>query len=479
MKLENMNRDFPNMPESMRQMIEQEIEKQLAKPDVLPGNRKTGRHIPKKRLAVAVAAATLALGTTVFAGVLYGLKNNQVGKYAYETKLERQDGTQDSAVSAADEQHYVKIQASYLPDGMVQTEEGKYNYRDGRGGVTMGCYYMDTGDTSFEKLSYNVTEKEELKVNGRDGVYLKTALEAYNQSLYVTYPEEHLVLEMLVSSDISQMEEAVKIAQGVTVTPTKETVGDDVLLCYNWSKYLDAEKENAMAEESSDSVEVTFSKKLLEKVESIGAIMDMENNGLEKLPGLTAKVTDVQVSDNKNILPDGMLDADASTAFDENGNIKSSTLSYIREGDGVATLERVVKTEKSENKLVYVIVEYTNTGKETLTDIMYNGMIQLLESKGDQASVWHRELETPAAGDEWDYVVEEGLMLTAEVGAYDVHGGERGNNYIDTLKSGETVTVHAAFAVPADKLGEMYLNLDNTGDTESALENGWMVDIRK
>lgn len=66
MKLENMNRDFPNMPESMRQMIEQEIEKQLAKPDVLLGNRKAGRHIPKKRLVVAVAAATLALGTTVF-----------------------------------------------------------------------------------------------------------------------------------------------------------------------------------------------------------------------------------------------------------------------------------------------------------------------------------------------------------------------------------------------------------------------------
>ena len=88
MKLENMNRDFPKMPEEMRQMIEQEVEKQLAKPDMLPGNRKTGRHISKKRLAIAVAAATLALGTTVFAGVLYGLKNNRVGKYAYETKLE-------------------------------------------------------------------------------------------------------------------------------------------------------------------------------------------------------------------------------------------------------------------------------------------------------------------------------------------------------------------------------------------------------
>ena len=51
--------------------------------------------------------------------------------------------------------------------------------------------------------------------------------------------------------------------------------------------------------------------------------------------------------------------------------------------------------------------------------------------------------------------------------------------HMDALEPGQTVTVHAAFAVPADKLGEMYLNLDNTGDTQSALENGWMVDLRK
>lgn len=99
------------------------------------------------------------------------------------------------------------------------------------------------------------------------------------------------------------------------MTPTEETVGDDVMLCYNWSKYLDAEKENALAEESSDSVEVTFPQKLLEKAERIGTAMDMENNGLEKLPGLTAKVTNVQTADNQSILPEGMLDADAATAF--------------------------------------------------------------------------------------------------------------------------------------------------------------------
>ncbi len=173
---------------------------------------------------------------------------------------------------------------------MVQTEEGKYNYRDGRGGVTIGCYYMDTGDTSFEKLSYNVTDKEEVKVNGRGGVYLKTAMDAYNQKLYVTYPVEHLVLEMWVSSDIPK-EEAMKIAQGVTVTPTEETTGDDVMLCYNWSRYLEAEKENALAEEAGDTMDLGFSAKLLEKAKSVGTDMNMEDNGLTKLPGLTARVT--------------------------------------------------------------------------------------------------------------------------------------------------------------------------------------------
>lgn len=251
------------------------------------------------------------------------------------------------------------------------------------------------------------------------------------------------------------------------------------MLCYNWSRYLETEKENALAEESGDTMDLSFSAKLLEKAKSVGTEMNMEYNGLTKLPGLTARVTDVQVADNRSILPEGMLDADAATAFDENGDLKSSTLSYVKAGDGVNTVDRIVKTEKSENKLIYVTVEYTNTGKETLTDIMYNGAIRLLETQGDRTKEWRRELEKPAAGDEWDYVAEEGLMLTAEVGAYDIHGGERGNNYIDALKPGETVTIHEAFAVPADRQGEMYLNLDNTGNTKSALENGWMVDIRK
>ena len=76
----NMNQEFPKMPDAMRKMIEQEVEQQLQK--------KTGKFIGR-RVMIAVLAATLALGTTAFAGVLYRMKSKQVGTYAVKTTQEK------------------------------------------------------------------------------------------------------------------------------------------------------------------------------------------------------------------------------------------------------------------------------------------------------------------------------------------------------------------------------------------------------
>ena len=83
MKLENMNQEFPKMPDAMRKMIEQEVEQQLQKKT----SKFTGR-----RVMIAALAATLALGTTAFAGVLYRMKSKQVGTYAVKTTQEKEAG---------------------------------------------------------------------------------------------------------------------------------------------------------------------------------------------------------------------------------------------------------------------------------------------------------------------------------------------------------------------------------------------------
>lgn len=64
MKLENLKRDFPEMPEEIRIMIEQEVQKQLKT------TRKKKKYPVRKSLIAAVAAAML-LGVTGFAGVIY------------------------------------------------------------------------------------------------------------------------------------------------------------------------------------------------------------------------------------------------------------------------------------------------------------------------------------------------------------------------------------------------------------------------
>ena len=65
---------------------------------------------------------------------------------------------------------------------------------------------------------------------------------------------------------------------------------------------------------------------------------------------------------------------------------------------------------------------------------------------------------------------------------YDVRGGERNNNYIPSIKPGETVTVHLAKVVNEDELDKMYLVLDGEGNrlefSENALKAGY-VDIRQ
>ncbi len=83
---------------------------------------------------------------------------------------------------------------------------------------------------------------------------------------------------------------------------------------------------------------------------------------------------------------------------------------------------------------------------------------------------------------DWDDAVLTGAARHVEMWYYDVHGGERNNNYITHLKAGETATVHMAWLVPEEELAYLYLNLDSYGDSynlcDHSLEVGY-VDIRQ
>ena len=512
MRLEDMREQFPKMPESMKRMIEQEVtvqigqEKENDNPKVVTYKKRKKKNMAHRMLVASMVAA-LALATTVCAGVAYQMHNQKVGKYGLKTQIEGPQTAAESTENMADQTteeragkaaEYVRLETSYLPKGMVQSEEGKYSFEDNymQGGVSMIVYQLTTEKTIADIENTGIAVSEETSIGGRPAVYMETAPaesdSAENSStegtanenttgakkIYMIYAEHNYLLEMFIFPDVTK-EEAFQIAEGVSITPTEQTSGENVMQVCSWN---DMENEAGKGEPETDESEtlMTFPKEKMKNIHLIGGEISLDQNGIEATPGLTAIVSDVTISDNISSLSENMLEDDTKAAFDTDGNLLPMKVEYLKSGDGINTVDEVVETKEIPMKIVSVTVDYN--GKTALSNVMFNGGIALLAEYGENMQFDAYMNEKPGTGDIWDCVNEESIGFSQEVYLSDVHGGERHNNYINTINPGETVTVRMAFKVPEEKLNEMYFTLSNYGGShfydETSLQLGY-VDIRQ
>ena len=176
------------------------------------------------------------------------------------------------------------------------------------------------------------------------------------------------------------------------------------------------------------------------------------------------KVHSVQTADDLSLLDEKLVE---------------NTLSYIKRGDGIETLDEVVKTEKLKQKLVYVTVTYQNNSDFIIDHMMYNGNIMLLQDKDEKYSIYNLCSNSEK---ECDYVEGSSVARAAEMRYGSVRENYGGSNYILSLRPGESIDVSMAWIVNENDLDKMYLNLSTYGGnlefTEGALETG-VVDIRR
>lgn len=486
MRIEDIKEEFPTMPQSMRAMVEAEVRKQIKTVPVK-------KHFSMKRALVASLAATLALGTTVFAGVkLYQMQQEPVGKYGVTTKIninndEKTTGTETETENDTVVIPEVAMKASYLPEGMVKMEEGKYSYEATpyEGGISIVFYAMDMGDDAFEVLDTNVLSSEEIQVGTHDGTYLKMqnlgdeAL-AFNQRVYVSYPEYHYVMEMYIAEEITR-EEALKVAEGIVLSPVTKAKDEEVVSAYYWSAYLEALQEDEEMNASDESDFATMaSADEMKNMHAIGDTFSVLPIYEDETPDLTVKVAKVEIFDDVNVLDPSYMDDDLKDVTDADNKLLPADIQYIKSGDGVNTVDEIVDTRQVAQKLVYVTLEYTNTSSEAAADVIYNANLLTIQKNDQTYQIY--EGETPQAADNWDRTEDISGVLRGEMFYYDARGGERGNNYISSIAAGETKTVHVGFIAKEDDLKNMYLNLDTRGDcyefSESMLKMG-LVDIRQ
>ncbi len=477
MRLDDLKYEFPKMPEEMKEMIEREVEKQVKTeyPQFKKRKKLAGRTI------AASVAAVMILGTTVYAGVrAYRLSQKPVGKYGVEVKISKEDSGKDDLNAPMDIPN-VKLNVGYLPERMVKTEEGKYSYEDNlyKGGISILLYKMDTGDETFEMQQEDVSLSEDFTVNGYEGVYLESPNLyedeiSFHKRIYVAYTDLHYVMEMYAASDVSK-EEAVKIAEGIQLVPTDEKENEAVVSTCSWSEYQEQKALDSKNEPADFAMQSIVAEEKMENTHTVG------ESFFAAKEGLSLKVKEVQVSDDISLLNSEFVDEELRGQTDENGRLLPADIQYIKEGS-TESLSEVVKSRQVPQKLVYVTVEYTNVGEKELSDVLFFGTLERITKKDGKMYLSNGiSYEEPEEGDTWTVASNRGLSSFFDMYYYDVFGGERHNNYIESIKPGETVAVHMGWIVTEEELGNLYLSLDTHGGLEfsdSALALGY-VDLRQ
>ena len=426
MRLENIKNDIPETPDFIHNMIQNEVAKQLADNKVSNLRRRKRWTAPK--VAAVAAACALAVSTAVYAGVnLYHWFLEKQGSYGVSVKIDAGDAAKKTVLP--DEVPEVDLSAKYVPEGMSWIDEYHLQYpeHDMTGGFSFSFVLLDKNDLGQVVQDQNVIDSEERTFGKYQGIYLKynsiTESGALNQRIYLVCPDLYRVLMIYIGDDVSK-DEAIKVAENLVIG------------------------ENTNGE-------------YLEKT-------------------ISAKVDSVQISDDLQLLDQDKIPQEWEEAIDADGKLSTNTLNYVKSGDGIDSLDEIVKSEEVNQKLVYVTVTYTNHSNEEIDHMLYLGALLTLTKENGKVQLY---IPTEQAGDGYDYISWTGVAKTGEMVYYSVSENYgNGGNYISSIKPGESVQLNMAWIVNESDLKNLYLNVTGDGASyefsEYILKKG-LVDIRQ
>lgn len=476
MRLEDIKKDMPKTPEFIHQMICEEVNKQLQNDSgtaILQRKRKKYKW-SSMRVAAAVVAALLGVSTIAYAGSgLYRMYLEKQGRYRVDTGI-----SADSDYALPKKIHDIKIETAYIPEGMEWVDEHRLAYPEtpNLGGFSFSSVLLDSDDFGKILTDTGVVESEERTFGSRTGVYLQYQdLEqdgSFNQRIYLLCPEEYRVVILYIGDDV-QKEDAMKVAENLSISET-DTVMETKDL-YTWSNFIEPETE------WSESVTEIPQKNL--QIFEVGDTLKITGTGEDEageylsFDDISVTADSVQVADDLSLLDENLIPEEWKEAIGEDGKLVQNTLSYIRSGDGVETLDEVVKTESVQQKLVYVTVTYQNNTDTAINHMLYIGSLMRLKQENGKYQIYSH------SGEGYDYIRGDGVARAMEMTYFsqkEAYGN--GGNYISSLKPGERVQVAMAWIVNESDLENIYLNLCGSGGSlefsEDVLRTG-LVDIRQ
>lgn len=244
MRLDELKNDFPNIPDFVHDMIQEEVEKQVKSSNVTAMQRKNKFNRSISRVAAAVAVCIIATSTVAYAGTkLYHMYLEKQGNYGTLTSIKSDENSED--VKLPEEIHKISVTSNYIPKGMEWTaEENQLGlvYKDApyTEGIAIRTDLVDEESLDKSLLDRNVIESENHVFGSYDGIYLKyntiNGENSFDQRIYLLCPEEYRVLTLYIGNTISK-EEAYKFAENIVITEEDEMIKTADMTA--WSDIID------------------------------------------------------------------------------------------------------------------------------------------------------------------------------------------------------------------------------------------------
>lgn len=462
MKLKKLKYKYPEMPQDIRDMIENEVMSQTNSDKVSKSNK-----IKWKKFLIISIAATMVLGTTVFASTkIHEWYVEKEGKYGLKTEIIDESSKYDNMTldDIPDEIPVLSFEPGYLPDGLEKAYGNSYFNKKTpyQGGIMISSPVL-TKD-NIANMHKNVVYNQKISINGKEAIYLensyiskKNGSNEIDKRIYIAYPEYYRIVDITIGPDISR-KEAIKFAENLKIKKT------------NQLESLSAQKFMNQYDFETYVPKITATKEEMKNLHKIGDTL--------KRGKLETKVTNVQISDDLSLLNQKLLCKDLLDIVDDNGKIKQNSINYVKSGDGINSLDKIIDTKQVNQKLVYITVDYTNTGKTPINDLIYFGYILKLDETEDGYQIYDRAKVD--GNKDTDYVTYSSLGGQN----YKIDDGfnEEGKNHTKSIEPGDTITIHFVTIVNEDELDKMYFSTDQYGaETEfgaHALSIGY-YDIRQ
>ena len=475
MRFEDMKNEIPETPDFIHNMIQSEVEKQLQTTKVVDLRRRKRWTAPK---AAAVAAAcVVATASVVYAGVnLYHMFLEKQGTYGITTGIKSEAATKETTLPET--LHEVDIFARYIPDGMewIDASHLEYPEHDRNGGFSFATSILDPDALEQVVQEQNVVDSEKRTFGAYEGVYLKYSSLSegtFNQRIYLLCPDLYRIYTIYIGDDVSK-EDAVKVAENLVFTEN-----DTVIQTADLGTWEEMRKEEGFEETLTTAKEQNL------PVHQIGDSFDLDITGEDEKgtyleETILASVDSVQIADDLQLLDPEKVPEEWTDAVGEDGKLKTDELSYVKSGDGVNTLDEIVRSEEVPEKLVLATVTYTNNTDKEIRHMLYMGSLFTMKKENGTYEIYDAREES---GEDYDRILQNGVAYAGEMSYFSLSEeyGD-GKNYISSIKPGESVQVQMAWIVDETDLENMYLNINGDGAayeiSESMQKNG-VVDIHK